>query len=157
MRRNFSARSVVVAMVATLTLFGCSKKENEAATFTQVYEVFSNTGNCVNCHSGSGQARAFPYNSQLDLSSRSLAYSGLTSLLVTSANTTGCSSVRLVTSGNSNASYLAGILLSSYTRSSFAGVSTCTPAYSAHSGYMNLSQVDQEKISRWIDDGAKDN
>ena len=155
--------SIFAILLLAVVFIGCSKNDEAATssaasgTFTNVYQRTLSTA-CIECHKPGGAAGA--YGSQLDFTTKALAYSTL-STVVKSTVTTGCSSVSLAHTGNPSRSYILGTLgavtgspLASYNTGFPAANGGCTP-YAGHTS--NLSQSEADSLVAWINAGVPNN
>ncbi len=157
-RSSENSAAIFGLVLGVLLVFsGCSKKTDSPAvgTFGYVYQNTLKTA-CIECHVPSGAAYA-SHGVQLDFSTQDTAYSTLLAKNVTGSSSTGtCSGIRIVSPSTPASSYLAGVLISSYHISNFAGVSGCTP-YANHLSDQNLSAEEQTSLIEWIQGGALNN
>lgn len=153
----FSCITFVVFFMIAAILSSCGNNTaNDATTtsgsFSSIYTTTISTA-CINCHVTGGSSNG----SQLDFSSKALAYSTLTTKHVTGGSSVGtCGSASIVLAGSPSTSYLAAVLVSGYSSSNFAGISGCQP-YSTHLIDQNLSTAEKNSIIAWIQGGALNN
>ncbi len=110
------------------------------------------------CHIPTGAATV---NSgvRVDFTSQVTAYTTLTgtSSVQGAVSKGNCSTVKLGVASSPSTSYLTGALFSDYTKNNFAGVTGCTPYYSAHVSSFNISDSQESSITSWMKSGALNN
>jgi hypothetical protein len=143
-------------LAIALLLSACGKStESTSGTFTQVYTNTLSRA-CIECHKP-GTAATDQDGVTLNFSTQATAFSTLLESTVRGASSTGtCGSVKIVTAGSVENSYLAGVLFTDYHKDNFAGVSGCTP-YAVHLQNQNLSASEKTTILDWIRNGALNN
>ena len=147
---------VCISLLITLARCGLVPDTTTPAsgTFGSVY-VALKSNNCTECHVPGGAATVA--GAQLDFTTQSTAYTTLLSKSVSATSSIGtCGSAKIVTAGDVSKSYLAAVLISSYSTSNFAGVTGCTP-YSAHLTDTNMSAAEKTSVTDWIKNGALNN
>jgi hypothetical protein len=158
-----------LAAVAALTviLSNCGSKmssqptsqtalDSTPGTFTNVYQIFTQSHNCNQCHVPG--APAYDQNGvKFDLTSQATAFSTLVNQAISGQSSTGiCGGVLEVVPGSPQTSYLAAVLDQAYNTASFAGVSSCAP-FNGHLQSENLSADEISSIVSWIQGGAQNN
>ncbi len=145
---------IASAWILIFTRCGSSPDPEPASgTFSNVYKTFQKKG-CTECHTPGGAG--FTAGSQLNLSSQATAYTSLTTLNVTATASVGtCGTVKLVSSGQPNQSYLTAVLLDSYNTSNFGGVTGCSPFNGHLTSSYTYSDAEKTSLVDWITNGAK--
>jgi len=146
------ARLATCALFLTVLLFtACQKQESIEPTFSSIWE-HRLSKSCANCHQPGAQADQA--NVHIDFRDKLAAYNGLLASYVKGlTGSTTCNSVKLVTGGFPEQSYLVGILVSAYNKNNFAGQIGCQPI-NDHIEGQYASPAEQEAILNWILSGA---
>lgn len=155
--------SAVVALTVILSNCGSSLNstsktalDSTAGTFTNVYQIFTQSHNCNQCHVPG--APAYDQNGvKIDLTSQATAYATLVNQAISGQSSTGiCGGVLEVSPGSPQASYLAAVLDSAYSTAGFAGVGSCQP-FNGHLESEALSADEISSLVSWIQGGAQNN
>ncbi|MBF0314051.1 MAG: hypothetical protein HQK50_03305 [Oligoflexia bacterium] len=155
MKKKLSLVLLFVSMATLfLTLSGCGEKGPNTAGSSRFTGLYENTikPNCASCHVPSGEVYR-EGKVLLDFSTKSSAYNTLTSKLSVSPSAQYCEGIAYVTAGDPNSSYLAAILIESYSSVNFAGKVNCVP-YNIHLMDQQLSEEEKSNIIAWINEGA---
>jgi len=153
----------VVALTIVLSNCGNNKStssqtalDSTPGTFTNVYQIFTQSHNCNQCHVPG--APAFDQNGvKFDLTSQATAFSTLVNQGISGQSSTGiCGGVAEVVPGSPQTSYLAAVLDAAYNTAGFAGVGTCQP-FNGHLESEALSADETASIVSWIQGGAQNN
>jgi hypothetical protein len=163
---RFKIALQLAAVVAlTVVLSNCGSKissqsqtalDSTPGTFTNVYQIFTQSHNCNQCHVPG--APAYDQNGvKFDVTSQATAFATLVNQPISGQSSTGiCGGVLEVVPGSPQTSYLAAVLDAAYNSASFAGVGTCAP-FNGHLESEALSADEIASVVSWIQGGAQNN
>lgn len=147
--------STYALILLALMVSACQKQEDSIEpNFTSIWEKKLSTS-CANCHQPGGNA--YLANVLVDFRDKNATYNWLLSAQVQGmTGSSDCWSVRIITPGSPEQSYLIGILSSSYNKNNFAGKNGCQPI-TDHIESQYASSKEQEAILNWIQNGSQFN
>lgn len=157
---EFLMKIKIKILQISLLLFwaGCSSKDDSKTSstseskFSQLYKSLFGNYSCKQCHIPGGQAYDIQA-SELNFSSKELAYSTLMNKSALSTSASFCEGISYVHPGNPQLSYLVPVLIEEYNHLDFAGKENCQPL-TTHNDFNNVTAVEKKLLLEWIQEGA---